>query len=320
MFKLVSLQIFVCAALILPCFAQSQPSLSGGQTSLLPGETQWEYLLIKVTQNYSQYESNLALDSLELIKQKIHSNKRFAFNSEDNNYYRRYEFAGGQAALDSLGKVGWELIAVIPQNAGESGSNQADAQFVFKRRFDAARSQREAEQQKLRETQATEKTPAQATTKKIEFVDLDRAEIVAAQKSVEAKAAARLEQALKNLKDISFADVKVRAYFQPNAEPRTQAEIVIDGSRVLLKDNKYRASEAQTYLRQIATDIFNRVGLRKSDINNDFFLPNYGYFNQNNDSPPVQIRVSLNVAVGDQTKTVAVGFISGVWADVAANK
>ncbi len=323
MLKFVSLLLFSCGVLLSSAFAQNQPSVPNAVTNVLPNETQWEYVLIKLSRG-NGYDDSQATDetlaNLEFSPAKIDANRKFGFtvNTGTSYFSQLSESFTTQAALDSLGKAGWELVAVIPAASNEQDSAVLSSRLIFKRRFNEERSRREAEQRKLKETQTAGKTPVQAAAKKIEFVDLDRVEAVSNQKAVEDKAKARLEQSLKNIKEAVITKIETSARYDQSSEPATQATVFVNGTQTLLKDgNKYRASEAQKYVRQVATIIFERLGLRKADNMSDFFMLHSGFASY---PAKVQVRVRIQLNAGEQTIEVANGTLFGNWVDVVVNK
>jgi hypothetical protein len=209
-----------------------------------------------------------------------------------------------QAVLDELGSAGWELVAATPTTEQHAGN------YVFKRPFDRARSQREAA-----EVQRLEKEASAAGTgtiplpvKKEPLIDLDRADVKAADDAVAEKAKVRLEQAIKESGLGTLVNIRT---FYNNYSKETSAELTIDGSAVLLKDgNKYRASEAQKYVSEIATELFKKSGLQLGKGADRYYFEGGG-FNQRGE---IQIVISVIVKYNGKNSQVGRGTIVADWA------
>lgn len=215
-----------------------------------------------------------------------------------------FQERGIQNEFDRLGKLGWELVGVLPMNSGEQSSINY-AKFIFKRRFDAARSQYEAEEQKRLLEELKNKSP-QTRTSDVGFIELDQAEFTAKEKETSDKIRANFEQAVRsaNIKaDISRFEYNTR-------RKDIYAEITVDGSATLLKDgNKYRLSEAKVFLRQVADELFNKIGLKPVSATEDFFNEHGSFSNRGN----VTVRIVVNVSNNERIKNVVSGYITGNW-------
>ena len=158
---------------VLLLLLNSSTAFAQNTSSKSSPEMQWEYLVVTVGEGYTRYES---VQNLEQAKSKIEAGKKFGFSYQDQtNYSQLSEYYTMQAALDSLGKLGWELAGVIPVESNPP-------RLIFKRSYDAERSRREAEQLKAKQSES--KTPIQASKKRVEFIDLDLAETIAVKQDV----------------------------------------------------------------------------------------------------------------------------------------
>lgn len=202
-------------------------------------------------------------------------------------------YENGNISLNDLGQKGWELAEVISL---ESNPNR----FIFKRPYDAERSRQEAELQKTNE---------QNRQPQVEFVNLDEIEKQSSQKEAEEKAKHRIEQAIKSIKGFSIVSLKSSAWFPNVKDQRISGEVVIDGSKELLKDgNKYRASEVDKFIRQAANEIYKAAKLKAQYAGQEAFLPYY-YPNKTG----VNIKLSVVVNYKGATKTLAEGAVQGDW-------
>jgi len=211
-----------------------------------------------------------------------------------------------QNEFDRLGKLGWELIGILPVNVSDQPSIP-HSKFIFKRKFDAARAERETEE--LKQLANEMKNNPSSKIKSENLVELDQAEFADKQNAVADKAKARLEQAIKNTSISSVINLQTR-YFDNTKQ--ISAEIAVDGNSALLKDgNKYRLSEAKKYARQIAAELFSKIGLRQVSPNEDFYNE-YGSFNSRGD---VFIRLSIVINYNGAARKVAEGYINGNWVE-----
>ncbi|HEV7643430.1 MAG TPA: hypothetical protein VGO50_05740 [Pyrinomonadaceae bacterium] len=207
--------------------------------------------------------------------------------------------ASSQAALDELGKAGWELVSVIPP------AEERPVSYIFKRPFERGRSQKElAEVAKLeQDAKAGKKT----VIRKEPLVDLDRAEVLAADDAVAGRAKAKLEEAIKSAGLSSLVSVRTR-YDSYSRE--TWAEVTVDGSGILLKDgNKFRTSEAKKYVSEIASELFKKSGLQPVPGTDKY------YFENGNVDKKGEIVINLAVFVkyNGRDNFVGRGAITGNW-------
>jgi hypothetical protein len=143
--------------------------------------------------------------------------------------------------------------------------------------------------------------------KKEPLIDLDRAEVKAADDAVADRAKSKLEEAIKNAGLSSLVSVRT----QYNSYSReTWAEITIDGSGVLLKDgNKYRTSDAKKYVSEVASELFKKSGLQQVPGTDKYYFENGGVDKRG------EIVVSLAVFIKYNGKDnyVGRGAITGNW-------
>ncbi len=217
-----------------------------------------------------------------------------------------YQDTSTQNEFDRLGKLGWELIEILPVTVNDQPAIP-NSKFIFKRKFDAARSEREIEDSKQPANKIKSDLPIKVKVENL--VELDEAEFTNKQNEVADKAKTRLEQAIKNTGISSIVNLQTR-YFKYNKQ--VSAEVVIDGTSALLKEgNKYRLSEAKKYVRQVATELFNKIGLRQISPNEDFFSENSGFRN----TGEVFINLSVVINHNGATRNVTGGYINGSWVE-----
>ena len=173
--------------------------------------------------------------------------------------------------------------------------------LIFKRPYDAERSRQEAYLQKNSE---------QNRQPQVEFINLDEVEKQSSQKEDEEKARYRIEQAIKGIKGFSIVSFKPNVWFPSINDRRVGGEVVIDGSKELLKDgNKYRASEVDKFIRQAANEIYKAAELKPRYANQGTFRERSYNPNENG----VNIKISVVVNYKGVVKTLAEGVVQGDW-------
>jgi hypothetical protein len=279
---------FLGFLIILVCF-----SGLNAQALKIPGPPpQWEYLAVS-------FGGTVSSPIITAEKDAVPSKVGFRQVYYGDKLVRYGDNANYQAALDELGKAEWELVSVIPP------AEDRPVSYVFKRKFDSVRSQKElAEVAKLeQDARAGKKT----VIRKEPLVDLDRADVLAADDAVANRAKAKLEEAIKSAGLSSLVSVRTR-YDSYSRE--TWAEVTVDGSGILLKDgNKFRTSEAKKYVSEIAAELFKKSGLQP--------VPGTGkyYFENGNVDKKGEIVVNLAVFVkyNGRDNFVGRGAITGNW-------
>jgi len=278
----------ICGLVLVIAFASF--SLSAQTSFKIASSEGWEYLIVSV----------LTLSD----KENLNVSEKWIGRRQGNVGFS--QDAQTQNEFDRLGKLDWELVGIFSVNMNDQPSFN-NSKFIFKRKFDAARSEREAEELKKLENEIKNALPN--TGMATDLIELDQAEFKAKQNEVADRAKAKLEQAIKNTSIVSVVNLTIA--YSDNSK-QTYAEIVVDGSSALLEGaNKYRLSEAKRYARQIAAELFNKIGLRQVSPNEDFYNE-YGNFSYRGE---VTVKFSIVINYNGATRTVAVGYISGNWAE-----
>jgi len=248
----------------------------------------WEYLVVSVTTFGDKEYLNIANKWLGRRQGSL------GFQQDTST----------QNEFDRLGKLGWELVGIVPGGAGESQASIENSRFIFKRQFDAARSAHEIEESKQLANETKSNQPNKGKAENL--VELDQAQFVSKQNEVAGKAKARLEQAIKNTSIGSVTNLRTRNF---SNILQVTGEVIVDASSALLKDgNKYRLSEAKKYTRQIAAELFNKIGLRQVSPNEDFFSE---YRNSNNGEVFIKLSIVINHNGAD--RKIAEGYINANW-------
>jgi hypothetical protein len=276
---------FLSFLIILICF-----SVLTAQT-VATASAQWEYLVLE----FGAYGATLITAEKDTAKAKV-GWRETAYGSK---LVRYSDNASSQAVLDDLGKAGWELVSVVPISEGNLKS------YVFKRPFNLARAEREtAEVEKLeQDARAGIKPPV----KRDPLIDLDRAEVKAADEAIADAAKARLEQAIKNAGLSSLVSVRTQ-YNSYNRD--TWAEVTIDGSAVLLKDgNKYRTSDAKKYAGELAAELFKKSGLQQVPGTDKYYFEN-GSVDKRGE---IVINLAVFIKYNGRDNVVTRGAITGNW-------
>ena len=235
----------------------------------------------------------------KIISVCILSLAAFAFTTTAQTAVTHWEYLevkeNSNFNFNDLGQKVWELT-------GLTFIENQSTRFIFKRPYDAERSRQETELQKNNE---------QNRQPQVEFVNLDEIEKQSSQKEAEEKAKYRIEQAIKSIKGFSIVSLKSFAWFPniPNIKDRRiSGEVIIDGSKELLKDgNKYRASEVDKFIRQAANELYKSAGLKPRYANEEIFT----YHNSGGNG--VKVKISVVVNYKGVAKTLAEGVVQGDW-------
>ncbi len=244
---------------------------------------QWEYLEV------SEINSSYNYPNIE------------SFPYRTYNFFNEGKVISGTASLDWLGKSGWELVGAI-----STGENNSSTKLVFKRPYNQQRTKNEIEQ--LSKTFAVQtKIPtadlidldAQATKQKLD--DFNRRE------------EERLKVALASINNLPVKVISVKSMASSPDRTGLAAEIVIDGTSILLKDgNKYRSSEAVNYLQEVNKRIIDSLKLEASlfsQIHSNFPI---GKFPENPNGG-ISIGISVIINYKEKQNVVAQGYVSGRW-------
>ncbi|MBS1794388.1 MAG: hypothetical protein JSS81_11070 [Acidobacteria bacterium] len=249
----------------------------------------WEYLEVSVVETGCGYAADVC---------------------RQYHYYNTGQTLVGPVALDWLEKAGWEPAGVV-------GKDDAFGGLLFRRAFNRERTKREAET--LSELLDREYRAGSVDA----LVDLDRRD--GKRDTIEFNAAekTRLRAALEAIKDPPLEIVAVTAASDNRKKTRVGAEIVIDATKILLTGNNYRASAAETYFREAAGRILDRIGAASAGpfdgnaaaISGGGFRPRIGGFEVRRDGLTLKISVVVNYK--SARIVVAQGWIYGDWRAVS---
>lgn len=249
---------------------------------------QWEYLIVSVINLGDKKDLSVSEKWMGVRQGKLGFSQEVLTQNE----------------FDRLGKLGWELVSSIPLFDANQNLSFSSSKFIFKRLFNAERSQREAEElTKL--INELKNNQLQSKPQVADLIELDRADILAEQNKTADKIKTKLELAIKNASPATI--VNLRVDYQ-SSNKTVYSELVVDGSSALLKEgNKYRASEAKEFARRIATVIFNKIGLEKVPSNNNFYYDDGSFENRGN----VLIKLSVIINYNGQNREIAQSYING---------
>ena len=267
--------------LMTPSQAQNKaPTISAP----LPG-VKWEYLVVSFGKTlYSDPVSSPELKEAGLSKLLFYSQA---------GIITAQEAITTQRSLDTLGKFGWELISVV-------GSIGGDQQMMFKRPFESDRARKEAEMIKAEGemiAQARRKREQEKTPSVDELVDLDAKE---RQQKIDKEADA-LRTDLQAYKDIPIKDIQINASESYGEKFNAIAEVVVDGTAMLLKGNTYRSSDAAELAKKVAAALHGAANLK------------VGEFETAESSYTGNIRISVTVMIthGGKVTPIAYKNVSG---------
>ncbi len=279
----------ICCLILIIAFCVCSSPAHTSTVSI--SDESWEYLIVSIRYLSDKEDFNVADKWIG----RRQGNTGFSQDPKTQN------------ELDRIGKLGWQLVGIMPANVNDNPSLE-NSKFIFKRKLDLARSEREAEELKklLDEIKTNPPKPINNTS----LIELDNADFAAKQNEVADKAKARLEQAIKKTSITSVVSLATSYSSNPK---QTYAELLVDGSSALLKDgNKYRLSEAKTYTRQIATELFNKIGLKQVSPNEDFYKEQGESFSYQGE---VSIRISVAIKYNGVTRNITNGYITGNWSE-----
>jgi hypothetical protein len=275
--------IFVCLLVSILILNAAAQNADKNQTN-----EAWEYLIVSVSSFNNWENSNVP-------------NKWIGRKQGNVGFFQETQV---QNEFDRLGRLGWELVGILPSNTEVNNMPSFQfSKFVFKRRYDAGRSRREADEQTKLLAELKNNPPTAANS---ELIELDRAEFAARENEATNRVKTRFEQSLKG----SAIKFEISRFQYNSQNKRIIADIVVDASSALLQDgNKYRLSEAKKYIEQIAEEIFNKIGLART-IPGANFYSEFGNFEQQGN---VYIRLHVSVGSGKMKRTVVQGYITGNW-------
>jgi len=241
--------------------------------------TQWEYLVVSFGKAY--FTDPLSSEAKEAGLSKVRAFTEAGMLMAD-------EATDIQSRLDKLGQFGWELVGVV-------GAIGGDQEFILKRQYDPARSEKEtelvqAEGKRLRQV-AAELAAKQATETAEALVDMDAVEKAARDESKRSELEKQLREVISS-GNYSLVDMHVPV--------KDYVMITIDGSSQLLKDgNKYRASEARSLAQSIVTGIATSLGLTSDILKGDISRGD--------------VYIEVIIDINYQTKLHPVGYSSGLY-------
>ena len=199
-----------------------------------------------------------------------------------------------QFQMDTLGKFGWELIGVVGAIAG-------DQELLFKRPFNPGQSKLEAalikrEGEILLAGQNAEAIKlANKLKSKVDLVDLDAAERAEAIDKNRRSQEDRLKKSIAEYSTYPIMNVTVRSSADSPTSTRVRADIIVDGSAVLLKDgNSYRKSEAELLAKKVTEELSKIAGIQKNTWTDE-----------------VQLAVSIKVSYRGASEIVAEESVHG---------
>jgi len=175
-----------------------------------------------------------------------------------------------QAQMDTLGKFGWELTAVV-------GAIGGDQEMVFKRVYDPQRAANEArliaqEAKELADKEQQDRAAKEAESKSATPkgpIDLDEVDAAQAESAYVEKVTKMIHDgapiALGSGATLDQIEVNVTAPNYNGAKHTIDATITIDGTAKLLKENFYRSSEARSLAQIYAQALQIATGISPDD-------------------------------------------------------
>jgi len=285
---------------------QNLPTVTKSQSL---SEKQWEYLIVSFGKTlFTDPTDNPAAKAVGLSK-LISYSKAGVISAQ--------EALGTQSSMDTLGKFGWELVNIV-------GAIGGDQQMVFRRIYDPERTKNEAAlikeegERLMAEQRESASRQARLTKETTDLIDLDALEMAVAINETRLKEEVRLQRAIDSVKSYPAINFKVSSTAPSPYDSKIVANIEIDGTSTLLKDNKYRASEAKIMADTAAMDIYNAAGL------------NQDYSSYSKPKSPleyltymlaeVKVNVSVKVTFQGTTKIVGTSTAGGKWGERAARR
>lgn len=210
-----------------------------------------------------------------------------------------------QKPMDTLGKFGWELVAIV-------GAIGGDQEMLFKRPYDESRSKQEEELirqegENLRKILEAERAKATRSAPATELVDVDEVERMEARN---ANRRAQEERFKTSTASVITGLIKAKSVLS-NSNSATDinlsADIVVDGTSQLLTDgNKYRSSQAKTLAESTLRSIMSAAGIREertygSDTSIAYILGK------------VKVSVDVIILFGGKERVVATARSGGSW-------
>ncbi len=199
-----------------------------------------------------------------------------------------------------LKESAWEMVGVN------------ECCVYFKRPYNKARTDKEIEWLKKKFN----------SQKQNEFnlVDLDKSETKQKLDEFNRSEEVKLRNALEKVKEFPLRIITVESKARDLNQPSIAAEIVLDATSILLKNGKYRSSEAEKYFNENTKRILEIIGLSVAysyngnalSISNGGFKPfKFGTFD--NYYSGIHLKISVIVNYNNQQNIVAQNFIGGKW-------
>ena len=280
MIKRVFVLVFL-VVLCVSCFAQKEVK-------------QWEYLAV--------YD----------VVQRVDPETRVPFGARNYYFVNENKSLAGGTDIGWLIKAGWELVGAA------AGGETVYTGLYFKRAYDPSRTQKEIKE--VEKSFEKEKTAAIALKTGNELkasqnapVDLDAVEAKEKLRVFNLAAEKKLRTAFEQIKEPQFKIFSITGNSDSLNRERLRAEIVIDGTSLLLKDGNYRLSEARNYLKETTARIRDQIGI-VSDPNIYISSRNQKIGTQGpyGDSG-VFIRMSLIVRYNNEEYLLAQTDVRGEW-------
>ena len=210
----------------------------------------------------------------------------------------------GLASLEWLKESGWELAGVV---------NRPDStdRLYFKRRYVRSRTEREIDRLKKE---------FEKSRRLNNLTELDESEFQQEILQFKQNEIAKLRAALEQTGNPALKIISVESNARSAREPYLSAELLLDGTSVLLKNGAYRASEADRYFKENVKQILEKIKVSSSpeplsnarNISAGTFKPvKIGVFRTL--SPGISIKISVIVNYDKRQNTVAQGWIYGRW-------
>lgn len=211
---------------------------------------EWEYLIVSYgTTSFTNVLGSPDADNVTFSKVQLFSEIGVTLPSEAITLQRN---------IDVLGMFGWEMVTIV-------GTIGGDQQIVFKRPYDAERSQQEAERiraerERLIEAYNLARTSADPQP---QLVDLDEVDLLRAKEAREREDAVTVSNAIRTASsDFKVADLEVSGYVSdPEGMGVVEARLTLDVTdAALVAAGQYRSSLVEEAVTSF-TDALGPAGL-----------------------------------------------------------
>ena len=150
-------------------------------------------------------------------------------NYREYNYLTSGIFFSGPISIEWLKESGWEMVGV------------SECCFYFKRPYNKTRTEQEIERLKKEFNQKQTES---------DLIDLDAVEGKQNLDEFNKSEESNLRIALENIKIPALQIISVKSTSKVLNRKQVRAELVLDATSILLKDGKYRSSEADKYYQE----------------------------------------------------------------------